>query len=75
MGAGHQAKIMTTVTNDYVEGFPRGRLMFVLPADNHRTSHGTIESTVLGDDRKYTVVTVHLDISGRREFHVRVESA
>ena len=72
---GRQAKIMTTVTNDYVEGFPRDRLMFVLTAGNHRTNHGTIKSTVLSDDRKYTVVTVHLDISGRREFRVRVESA
>ena len=71
---GTQPVVTATVTNDYVEAFPRGRLTFVLPAGNYKTNHGTIETAVLSDDRNYTVLTVRVDIPGRDEIRVRAES-
>lgn len=72
---GTQRVVTATVTNDYVEAFPGGRLTFVLAAGDYRTNHGTIETAVLSDSRRYTVVTVRADIPGRQKIHVRVEPA
>ncbi len=69
---GTQREITATVTNDYVDGFPRGRLTLVLPAGKYQTSHGTIETSALSDDGKYNVVTVRVDIPSSEEIHVRV---
>ena len=70
---GTQPVVTATVTNEYVESFPRGRLTFVMPAGNYKTSRGTIETAILSDNRKYTVVTIRLDIPSRQELRVRVE--
>lgn len=70
---GSQRDVTATVTNDYLEAFPRGRLTFVMPAGDYKTSHGRIESALLSDDRKYTVVTVRVDIPSRQAIRVHVD--
>ena len=69
---GSHRAVTATITNDYVEAFPRGRLTFVLAAGNYEARQGTIEAAVRSDDGKYTVVTVRADIPSRQEVRVRV---
>jgi len=64
--------VTATVTNNYVEPFPRGRLTFVIPAGHYHKSHGTIETAMLSDDGKYTVVSIRVDTPKRQQIRVRV---
>ena len=70
---GARRSLVATITNDYVESFPRGRLTFVMPAGRYRTTHGEIEQTIDSDDGRYSVVTVRIDIPARQQVRARVE--
>lgn len=64
--------VLATVTNNYLEDFPRGRLTFVLPAGRYQTNIGKIESAILSDDGKYTVVSVRVNFSRQKQTRVQV---
>ena len=55
-------KITATVTNEYEESYPRGRVTFVMPAGQYTVDRGRIETSIPSDDGKYVVLSVRLDL-------------
>ncbi len=51
-----------TVTNDYLDAFPNARVTFVVPHGQYVVDGGRIESNIVSDDARFSVVTVRFDV-------------
>ena len=51
-----------TVTNDYLDAFPNARVTFVVPRGKYVVDGGRIESNIVSDDARFSVVTVRSDV-------------
>jgi hypothetical protein len=69
---GTHESLVGTVTNDYIDEFPNCRLTFVLPPGDYAVERGRIESTIVSDGGRYTVLTVRCDVPARKTITVRV---
>jgi hypothetical protein len=69
---GAHTTVTATITNDLEETYPNGRLAFILPRGNYQTDSGRIESTVDSDDKKYTVLTLRIDLPAQTTFTATV---
>ena len=70
---GSHREITATVTNDYMESYPRCRLTFVLPNGRYTVDRGEIESSIISDDQKFVVVNVRVDLPEKASLTVRVQ--
>ena len=61
------------MTNDYLESFRNCRLTFVMPRGEYKVDRGQIESSIVSDDEKYTVLSVRTDILQKKTIEVRVQ--
>ena len=59
---GTHDRVTATVTNRLEEGFPDGRVTFVLPAGEYSVEGGRLETAAASDDGRYTVLTARVDI-------------
>lgn len=66
--------VTATVSNDFQEDFPDGRLTFVMPAGTYQTSTGKISETFDSDDGMFTVVVVRVDFPKISQVKVRVSA-
>jgi hypothetical protein len=71
---GTHETLKATVTNDYADDFPNGRLTFILPPGEYAVDNGRIESSILSDGGRYRILTVRCDFLARKTTEVRVSS-
>lgn len=69
---GTHRTVTATVTNEFLETFPKGRLTFVMPKGDYQVDHGAIESRIASDDDKLTVLNVRTDVLSQRTIRIRV---
>ncbi|HIF32290.1 MAG TPA: carboxypeptidase regulatory-like domain-containing protein [Planctomycetaceae bacterium] len=71
---GTSPSLTATVTNEYLDEFPNCRLQFVLPKGNYIAEGGRVESAVVSDDGKFTVLSVRTNVPAQRtvSVHVRI---
>lgn len=68
---GTHNNVTATVTNDYLESYPRCRLTFVLPNGQYSVDKGYIESSITSDDQKYVVLSIRVDLPAKKSITVR----
>ena len=59
---GTQTTVTAVVTNTLEELYPNCRLSFVLPRGTYAADRGLVETSIVSDDGKYTVMTVRCDL-------------
>ncbi|MBI4622954.1 MAG: hypothetical protein HY736_06965 [Verrucomicrobia bacterium] len=69
---GTHAEVTARIENDLEEAFPDARLVFVLPRGDYQIEGGKRERAIVSDDRRFTVLSVRLDLpaNGRRTVKV-----
>jgi hypothetical protein len=59
---GTHSVVTATVANRLEEAFPNCRVTFVLPVGEYRVDGGRLETTITSDDKRYSVVSVRVDV-------------
>lgn len=54
--------VTATITNRLADAFPNCRVTFVLPMGDYTIDNGRVEFTAISDDKKYTTLSVRLDV-------------
>jgi hypothetical protein len=69
---GTHGSLKATVTNDYADDFPTGRLTFILPPGDYMVDNGRIESSITSDGGRYRILTVRCDFPAKKTTSVGV---
>ncbi len=62
-----------TITNNYRQAFPLGRITFLLKSGEYRAEGGSIESRITSDNKEHCILTVRVDIPASGTVDVRVK--